>query len=178
MIKVNKNETFPLLVSLLDEGSDRLINGKVVTYDVRTIDDQELNPTISGVLTESTTTSGIYHTSLSLPTAGSFACYITCNGFISEAESILVSEENIFELTRSHYPFNSKVMDVTRTTAYDERTPSQISRHVPYGKTDYIVTVIKHDFDLTWNNPIASGISYAHYLTEDSMLPYMMAGEF
>jgi len=178
MIKVNKNETFPLLVSLLDEGREQLINGKVVTYDVRTIDDQELTPTVSGVLTESTTTSGIYHTSLSLPLPGSYIAYVTCNGFISEAESILISEENIYDLTRTHYPFNSKVMDVTRTTAYDERTPSQIARHVPYGKTDFIVTVIKHDYELTWNNPVASGISYAHYLTEDSMLPYMMAGEF
>jgi hypothetical protein len=99
-------------------------------------------------------------------------------GFLAGAEEIVIHEENIYDLAKSHRPYNVSVEDVIRTTDDIDRTPSQIARKVPLGKTDYIITKIKSDEDNNWENPISEGISYAHYVSEDQDLPYMMGGEF
>ncbi len=67
MIEANKNELFPITVSLLDDTIAELVVNQTVTYDVRTIDDGLLSPPISGSLVESTVEGGIYKTELSIP---------------------------------------------------------------------------------------------------------------
>lgn len=177
MIKVNKNESFPLVVSLLDEGTTSLVSGQTVSYDVRNTNDETVS-VLSGSLVESATEVGIYSVLLSLPESGTYIIYIKSYGFVSEAESVMVNEDNLVEIIKSNRSYNTSIIDVARTTTQDQRTSSQISRKVPYGKTDYIITKIKREEDLDWSDPLCTGISYAHYLSEDSTLPFMMGGEF
>lgn len=178
MIEANKNESFPITVSLFDDLEAELVTGKTVSYDIRTIDDQLLSPPISGSLTESTVESGIYKTELSIPSAGNFICYATCSGFITSTEDIIINEESCAEVSKYNLPHNISVIDVPRTTASGAVTASQLARKVPLGKTDYIVTLIKADSDSDWTNPVSSGVSYAHYSSVTDDLPYMMGGEF
>jgi len=178
MIEANKNELFPITVSLLDDTIAELVVNQTVTYDVRTIDDGLLSPPISGSLVESTVEGGIYKTELSIPDSGSYICYASCSGFMANTEEIVISEENIYEVTKSNRPHNFSVIDVPRISASGTVTPSQLARNVPYGRTDYIVTVIKRDQDLNWDSPVSSGVSYAHYRTTSEDLPYRMGSEF
>lgn len=175
MIEANKNEAFPITVSLLDEGLAELVSGKEVLYDVRYINDAPLTPPISGVLEESTVVSGIYKKEISIPEAGVYICYATCSGFLTSTEDIVISAENVIEVSKYNLPYNTSVIDVPRNGV---STPSQTARNVPDGKTDYIVTIIKHDTALDWSNPVSSGTSYAHYRTINDSLPYMMGGPF
>jgi len=178
MIEANKNESFPITVSLLDEGLAELVTGQEVLYDVRYINDAPLSPPISGSLDESTVASGIYKTELAIPTAGSYICYATCSGFLTSTEDIVINEEDVVEVSKYNLPYNISVIDILRTTASGSATPSQISRNVPVNKTDYIITLIKKDTDMDWNAPVSSGISYAHYVSTDDSLPFMMGGPY
>jgi len=178
MIEVNKNELFPISVSLVDESTGTLVSNHIVKYDIRTHDDQVLNPAVSGTLIESIVESGIYRSTISLPVSGSYLCYASCSGFLAGTETILVNDENIYEISKSNRPYNVSVIDIVRSTSVENITPSQIARKVPIGKTDYIVSLIKRDEDVDWQNPVSSGISYAHYLSYDMSLPYMMGGEY
>jgi len=178
MIEANKNESFPITVSLIDDVTAELVADQTVTYDVRTIDDALLSPPVSGSLSESTVEGGIYKTQLSLPDSGAYICYATCSGFLAGTEEIIINNENIYEVTKANRPHNFSIIDIPRITASGTPNPSQIYRKVPPGRTDYIVTLIKNDSDLNWDNPVSSGISYAHYESVSSELPYMMGGEF
>jgi len=176
MIDAVKNELFPILVSLVDEFSGTLVPGGNVLYDIRNINDTPLIPPISGSLVESSVEAGIYKKEISIPTAGSYICYATCSGFLASTETIAIKEESIFDMYKYNLPYNTSVIDVQRTSI--SGTLSQIARNVPLNKTDYIVSMTKHDTDLNWNNPVSSGVSYAHYKSINDDLPYMMAGEF
>ena len=178
MIEANKNESFPITVSLVDEGRAELVTGQTVLYDVRYINDTLLSPPISGSLDESTVASGIYKTEIAVPTAGTYICYATCSGFLTSTEDIVINEEDVIDVSKYNLPYNISVIDVLRTTASGSATPSQIARNVPLEKTDYIVTLIKQDADLDWSNPVSSGTSYAHYTSTGSELPFMMGGPY
>lgn len=178
MIETNKNELFPITVTLYDETTAELVSNKTVTYDIRTIDDDFLSPPLSGTLMESSVEMGIYKTEVSIPTPGTYICYATCSGFVAGYEDIVVNNDSIIEFTKANLPHNTSVMDVPRTTASGDMTSSQISRNVPFGKTDYIVTKIKRDEDSDWSDPVSSGISYAHYVSTEDRLPYMMGGPY
>lgn len=178
MIEANINESFPVSVTLLDEETSQLITGKTVMYDIRTIDDFVLSPPVSGTLVESTVEGGIYKAEISLPEEGTYICYATCSGFLASSEEIVINSDSILEAVKYNLPHNISVIDIPRTTLSGTATPSQLARNVPEGKTDYIVTLVKRDSDLDWNNPVSSGTSYAHYTSINSELPFMMGGEY
>ena len=176
MIRINQGEQFPILVSLLDESSGSLSSGKTVYYDIRDILDNQLSPPVSGTLTESTIEPGIYKTTATIDLAGTYVIYCTCSGFLSNTEEVIVNQENIYDVTKQNRVYNTYVEDVVRTTASGSGTASQIARKVGYGKTDYIITKIKEDADASWDNPVSSGIAYAHYNSMADDLPYKMSG--
>jgi hypothetical protein len=178
MIEADKNEMFPITVTLLDEEVAQLVASQTVSYDIRTMDDLELSPPVSGTLTESTVEGGIYKAQLSLPEAGTYICYATCSGFFTSSEEIVINEVSYTDAAKYNLPHNLLVTDVLRTTADVDMTPSQTARNVPEGKTDYIVTVVKRDSDVDWSDPVSSGISYAHYAATTDTLPYMMGGAY
>ena len=68
MIRVNINEPFSITVVLIDESTGELAPGQEVYYDVRSIDDTPLTPTLSGILTESTVEQGIYKKEVTIST--------------------------------------------------------------------------------------------------------------
>ncbi|MFA6887281.1 MAG: hypothetical protein WCQ65_09965 [Fermentimonas sp.] len=176
MIRVNKNENFPILVSLVDESSGQLVSGETVSYDIRTINDSILSPPISGTLNESTVEQGIYKTIVSILISGSFICYATCSGFITNTEDIIVNPESIYELTKQNRNYNISVEEAVRTN--ESPTLSQTARKVGLNKTDYIVTKIKSDDESDWSSTTTSGITYAHYYDFSDDLPYRMGGAF
>lgn len=173
MIEASVNESFPIAVTLMDEEMARLVAGQVVTYDVRTLNDLELSPPISGTLHESSVENGIYKAEINLTDIGSYICYATCSGFFTSSEEILINNSFI-DIVSCSFPHNISVTDVVRSSVDIERTTSQINRQVPFGKTDYILTAIKRDTDVDWSNPVSSGVSYAHYSSIDALLPYRM----
>lgn len=176
MIEANINEAFPVSVTLLDEESAHLVANQVVTYDIRTFDDLELSPPVSGTLAESSIEGGIYKAEVSLPSAGTYICYATCSGFFSSSEDIVVTEENCIDAAKYNLPHNISVMDIIKTTV--SGNSSQLARRVPLGKTDYIVTLVKRETDVDWSNPVSSGTSYAHYTSTSDALPFMMGGAY
>ncbi len=176
MIKANLNEDFPILVSLFDEETQSLSSGQQVDYDIRYLDDTALYPPISGTLAESTIEHGLYKTALSIPEPGIFICYATCSGFISSTEEIIIEELNVYELVNNNHHYNISVENVIREGVAPN--PSQTSRNVALNDTDYVITRIKADSSLDWTDPVASGIVYAHYRTNDTTIPYMMGGPF
>jgi len=174
MIRVDANETFPIIVALVDDAGNTNSAGEDVNYDVRNIDDSSLIPPISGTLDESTTQQGFYKKELSIPDSGRYMVFATCSGFLTTAEEIIVNEENIYDLVKMNRHYNISVEDVPRTTV--SATVSQTTRNVGFGKTDYIVTSIKGDSNMDWSMATASGIVYAHYRSTTDSLPYKMGG--
>lgn len=173
MIRANMSEHFPLIAAVIDEEGDYVSN-EVVTYDIRYIDDTPLSPPINGILIESTVSSGIYKSNVSINTHGSFICYVTCSGYPTSAEDIVINPENIYDITKRNSNYNLSVENVNRTNATP--TSSQAARNVPLGKTDYIINYIKDDNAVDWSSPVSSGVVYAHYKTVNDSAPYKMAG--
>lgn len=174
MIRVDKSEQFPITVSLLAEDASQLVTGASVYYDIRYIaNDVSLSPVISGTLVESSVEPGIYRKTESIDTAGEYIMYVTCSGYISASEEILVNENNIYEEIKNNRHYNISVEDVQRLNAIP--TASQTARNVPLNKTDYIITHIKDDDAANWDSPTATGIVYAHYKSGET-LPYKMGG--
>ena len=177
MIKVNISESFPITVALLDENTSSLSSGETVVYDVRDTNDNPLSPPISGTMLESSVELGIYRTTISIPTAGTYICYASATGFLTSTEEIIVEAIDIKDLIKQERHYNLSVEDVVRTNTTP--TASQTARNVPLNKTDYVVTKIKSDDASDWSNPIASGTVYAWY--EDiilSQVPYKMSGPY
>ena len=173
MIRANISEVFPITVSLINENNEH-VYGEIVKYDVRYIDDTKLVPPVEGILVESTVSSGIYKKNISINDSGSFLCYITCSGFPSSAEEIIINPENIYDIAKSNRHYNLSVEDVKRTNTTP--TLSQLSRNVPLNRTDYVVNYIKRDTDSDWNSVVSSGIVYAHYKSVNDDVPYKMSG--
>ena len=174
MIRVDINEIFPIVVSLVDEETGYLATGQIVNYDIRYTDDSPPVPAVSGVLIESTVQPGIYKTLESLSEAGQYIIYATCSGFVSSTEEIIVNPENIYELVKQTRSYNISVEDVVRENPVP--TSSQTIRKVPLGMTDYIITVIKKDNDSDWASTTTSGLVFAWYRDWDSKVPYRMDG--
>src|SRR6056297_2979816 len=116
MIETNKNELFPITVTLYDETTAELVSNKTVLYDVRTIEDVSLSPPLSGTLTESNVESGIYKTEISIPYTGNYICYASCSGFVAGMENITINDGSLVDLAKANFPHNTSVIDVPRTT--------------------------------------------------------------
>ena len=176
MIRVDKGEFFPITVALWDESTGINASGRTVYYDVRDDNDNVLTPPLNGALTESTTATGVYYTTLSIDDAGEYICYAYCTGFFSSSEEILVNPENIYELTKQNRHYNISVEEVVRTNPLP--TASQNARHVGVNRTDYIITKIKGNSDSDWSSTTVSGIVYAHYNSMIDELPFKMGEAF
>ena len=178
MIRVNKNESFPITVSLIDESIGEVATGKTVYYDVRQQpNDVELSPPLNGVLVESSIASGIYTTVTYIDTAGSYVVYATCSGFTTNTEEVIVDEDNLANLVKQNRHFNTSVEDVIRTNSV--ATASQTARKVGVGKTDYVLTRVKPNYAADWDDSATvSGVVYAHYRELDDQVPYLMGGPF
>lgn len=174
MIRVDINEAFPVVVSLIDEETGQLATGQLVYYDIRYVDDSPLIPAVSGILYESSVQPGIYKTTVSVPVAGQYIIYATCSGFISNTEELIVNSENIYDLVKQNRHYNISVEDVVRENT--NPTASQLVRKVPLGMTDYIITKIKKDYHPDWDSTITSGVVYAWYRDWDDKAPYKMGG--
>ena len=173
MIRVDVSETFPIIVSLVDESTGTLATGEAVTYDVRDSFDNPLAPPVSGTLTESTVASGIYKTFISIPISGNYVCYAAASGYIANTEEIIVNQENVYDLVKQTRHYNIAVEDVVRVNV--SATPSQVVRKVPFGKTDYVISNIKADADATWSGTTTSGFLYAWYSDITDLVPYKMS---
>jgi hypothetical protein len=88
----------------------------------------------------------------------------------------MVNEDNIYDLTKRNMHYNISIENVIRSTVDGNETASQLARNVPYGLTDYIVTLIKDNDASDWSAPTASGIVYAWYNTINDVMPYKMGG--
>jgi len=97
MIRVDKNEQFPLTAMILDECSGEIVSSAVVHY--RIVDETETT-TLSGVFSESTVNPGVYIANVSISGSGSYRAYATCSGYNVGTEDIQVNPENIYELTK------------------------------------------------------------------------------
>ena len=172
MIRVDKNEIFPILVSLIDENTGQLAAGQTVYYDIREMDDSSLSPPLAGTLPESIVEPGIYRSEESIPTAGEYIIYATCSGFIANTEEVIVNPESIYDLEKQNRHYNISVEDVLRENAI--ATPNQIIMKVAVGESDYVITRIKPDDDTTWSGTTTSGITYAWYRNEGDCAPYKM----
>lgn len=176
MIIVNVNESFPIVAGLYDEEAGTAATGKTVNYEVRKQPgDTVLSPTVTGTLTESSITPGIYKANISLSVAGIYLVYITCTDFMSNVEEVIVNSENIYEIIKQSRHYNISVEDVVRTSSTP--TASQTTRKVPIGRTDYVVTKIKPDSDLDWSGgSVVTGTVYAWYRNNTDRAPYKMGG--
>jgi hypothetical protein len=172
MIRVDKNEIFPILVSLIDENTGTLAGGQTVYYDIRQMNDFPLVPSIAGTLTESLVEPGIYRGEETIPDGGEYIIYATCSGFITNTEEVIVNPESIYDLEKQNRHYNISVEDVIRENAII--TPSQATRNVDVGNTDYVLTWIKRDEDTTWATTTTSGITYAWYKDITDTVPYKM----
>jgi hypothetical protein len=172
MIRVDKNEVFPILVSLIDETTGQLSSGQTVYYDIRDMDDNPLSPPLAGTLSESAVEPGIYRGEESISLDGRYVVYATCSGFITNTEEILVNPESIYDLTKQNRHYNISVEDVLRENAV--ATASQTIRKVGLGQSDYTITRIKYDSDTTWSGTTTSGVIYAWYRNEGDCAPYKM----
>jgi hypothetical protein len=174
MIRVDRNEQFPITAMILDECSGEIVSSAVVHY---TVLDAGGSTTLSGVFSESDNNPGVYIANISLSDAGIYRTYATCSGYNVGTEDILVNPENIYELTKQNRHYNIGVEEVLRTNPI--ATASQTARNVPMNQTDYIINRVKLDTASDWSGPtVASGIIYAHYRTITDSLPYKMDGPF
>lgn len=176
MLQVEVNESFPLTVTMTGDSIDDIVTGLTVNYDVREFPgDVSLVPPKIGVLSESAVVSGVYSTILSISSAGNYIIYVTCAGFFSGVEEVLVVDNNAISTSAASFHYNLSVENVLRTST----TPSasQIIRKVPLGKTDYVITKIKRDHDVDWSSPISQGSVYAWYKDEHDKVPYKMGGQ-
>lgn len=176
MHRVDKGEPFIVTVALWDESTGKNASGQIVYYDVRDENDSPLTPAISGTLMESTVTSGIYITTLTIDIPGNYICYATASSFYSSSEEVIVNQESIYDITKQTQSYNISVEDVLRTTV--SGNASQTARNVPLNKTDYLITWIKADDDVDWANPVTSGTIFAWYKNISDSLPYKMSGPF
>jgi len=176
MITVNVNETFPIVAGLYDEVTGSAATGKTVNYEVRRQPgDTALSPAVTGTLTESAVTPGIYRKNISISAAGIYLVYVTCTDFMSNVEEIIVNSENIYDIIKQTRHYNISVEDVLRTSSIP--TASQTIRKVPSGRTDYIVTKIKQDADTDWSGAnVVTGTVYAWYRNNTDRAPYKMGG--
>ena len=175
MIRVAIEEQFTITVALIDEDTGQNAIGETVNYDILDADDDSLSPPMAGVLPESTTNSGIYRKVIGdgITEAGNYTIYATCTGFTTNAEELIVNEENVYDVIKQTQNYNTSVEDVLRTGG---PTASQIARNVPEGKTDYLITRIKADDAVDWTSPVTSGTIFAWYKTDSDELPYKMSG--
>jgi hypothetical protein len=176
LFRVDIQEIFPIVVSLIDESTGQLATGQNVSYDIRYPDDSPLSPPISGILVESTVQRGIYKTTESISLPGQYIIYATCSGFVSSTEEVIVNPENIYTLTKQTRSYNVAVEDIIRENVVP--TASQVIRKVPMGLTDYILTTIKKDSDSDWSTTTTSGSVFAWYRDLDDKVPFKMAGPF
>lgn len=174
MIRVDILESFPIVVSLVDELTGTLTSGATVTYDVRDSSDASLIPPITGTLTESTVASGVYKTFISIPTSGSYVCYASSSTYLTNTEDILVNPESVYDVVKQTLHYNTAIEDVVRVSVTP--TASQVTRNVPVGKTDYIITRVKDNSDPNWLGTTTSGNVYCWYETVYSEVPYKMGG--
>lgn len=167
MIASNTSEAFILTVTLLDDIFNSNISGQNITYDIRKQpDDISLIPPIQGILEESTIVAGVYKKEIVIDYPGTYVAYITCSGFSSDAEEIIIKNDY-------NKQYNISVEDVPRVSEIP--TTSQINRRVGLGKTDYIITKLKPDNSSTWDHPnTISGITFAHYRDYEDDTPYLM----
>ncbi len=172
MIRVDKNEVFPISVALIDENTGQMATGQTVYYDIRDMNDLPLSPPIAGTLPESAVEPGIYRKDEYIPTDGQFIIYATCSGFTSNTEEVIVNPESIYDLTKQNRHYNISVEDVIRENTI--ATPSQTIRKVGLGQSDYTITRIKYDSDTTWSGTTTSGVVYAWYRDEEDCAPYKM----
>jgi len=172
MIRVDKNEIFPIAVTLIDETTGELAPGQTVYYDIRQMNDAALSPPINGTLIESTVEPGIYKTTAAIPDDGSYVIYATCSGFISNTEEAIVNPESIYDLEKQNRHYNISVEDVLRENAV--ATSDQVVRKVALGNTDYVLTYIKNDYATTWSGTTTSGVVYAWYRDISDRIPYKM----
>lgn len=173
MIRVDVSETFPIIVSLVDESTGTLATAETVTYDVRDSSDNPLSPPINGTMTESTVASGIYKATATINTSGNYVVYASATGYNTNTEEIIVNPENVYDLVKQSRHYNIGVKDVVRTSAVP--TASQAIRNVPYAKTDFVITKIKSDTDPNWSGPTTpSGVVYAWYNDVEDLAPYKM----
>ena len=174
MIRVDKNEQFPLTAMILDECSGEIVSSAVVHY--RIVDETETT-TLSGVFSESTVNPGVYIANVSISGSGSYRAYATCSGYNVGTEDIQVNPENIYELTKQNRHYNLEVEEVLRENSV--ANASQTARNVPMGQTDYIINRIKLDSSSDWSGPtVSSGTVYCHYGSITDSLPYKMGGPF
>jgi hypothetical protein len=86
MINANASDNFPISATLVDDDGV-LDSGKVVSYSIRLLDDSVVK---TGLLVESSIDSGIYSSIVSLD-KGSYMCYVSCDGYNTSAEEILIN---------------------------------------------------------------------------------------
>lgn len=183
MIRVCANESFPIVVTLLDEETGQAASGKIVYYDIRKQpEDSPLVPPLSGTLVESTVEAGVYKTAQlqAISDVDSYIIYATCSGFISGTEELMVVAEpdytDLSALVKQTRHYNISVEDVIRTN--NDPTLSQVNRKVPFGRTDYVITKIKRDSDSDWSGAyVAEGRTYAWYSRTNSKTPYKMGDD-
>jgi hypothetical protein len=88
VIRAYASESFPITVALEDISS-----GQTVLYDIRQqVDDIPLSPPLSGVLPESDSIPGVYTTTVTIDEVGSYFVYVSCQGFLSEADEIIIEQ--------------------------------------------------------------------------------------
>lgn len=173
MIRIDKEESFPITVSLIDDGTGYNVPGQLVYYDIRDTDDIPLLPPASGILTESSVEPGIYRITENINNSGTYIIYATCSGFPTNTEEVIVNQESIYDITKQ---YNTYAEDVSRVNAIP--TGSQITRKVPFGKTDFIINKIKKSSDSDWSGATISGSVWAWYKNITDDLPFRMGAEF
>ena len=174
MIRVDVDETFPITAQVLDTDNSLLYDQQVY-YEITDSGDNFLSPRVSGIMTESTTSSGIYMADITIDTSGYYRVYATCSGVNVGSEDIVVNEENIYDLVKQNRHYNIGVEEVLRSNSI--ATVSQTTRKVAVGNTDYIINRIKLDSESDWSSStVASGNVYAWYKNETDSVPYKMGG--
>jgi len=101
VIRVHTSDSFPITSTIIDEFNNQ-VSGESIYFDVRYMDDNHLNPPNTGKFIESTVASGIYIANVTIDTAGSYICYVTCSGFPTTAKEVLVEEKKVSELVWEH----------------------------------------------------------------------------